>query len=84
MLSLRESNHKGSTLWMAGGGVKGGFSHGETDDHGYEAITGKVDIHDWHAPILLGFDHEKLNFRFGGRNICLTDLYCEVVKEILA
>ncbi len=82
----RDHNHKGYTLWMAGGGVKGGFSHGETDEHGYEAITGKVHIHDWHATVLhlLGFDHEKLTYRFGGRNMRLTDLYGSVVREIVS
>ena len=82
----RDHNHKGYTLWMAGGGVKGGFSHGETDDHGYEAIAGQVHIHDWHATILhlLGFDHERLTYRFGGRNMRLTDLYGSVVKEVIA
>ena len=66
--------------------MKGGFSNGESDEHGYEAITGKVHIHDWHATILhlLGFDHEKLTYRFGGRNMRLTDLYRSVVWEILA
>ena len=66
--------------------MKRGFSHGESDEHGYEAITGKVHIHDWHATLLqmLGFDHERLTCRFGGRNMRLTDLYGEVVKEILA
>jgi len=53
----------------------GSAPHRESDDHGYGAITGKVDIHDLRATNLLGFDHERLNFRFGGRNICLTDLY---------
>ncbi|WP_395718228.1 DUF1501 domain-containing protein [Prosthecobacter sp.] len=82
----RDHNHKGYTIWMAGGGVKGGFSHGETDEHGYEAVTGKVHIHDWHATVLhlLGFDHEKLTYRFGGRNMRLTDLYGNVVREIVA
>ncbi len=66
--------------------MKRGFSPGETDEHGYEAITGKVHIHDWHATILhlLGFDHEKLTYRFGGRNMRLTDLYGNVVREVLA
>ena len=82
----RDHNHKGFTMWMAGGGVKGGFSHGITDDHGYEAVDGKVHIHDWHATILhlLGLDHERLTYRFGGRDMRLTDLYGNVVKEILA
>ena len=82
----RDHNNKGYTMWMAGGGVKAGHSHGETDDHGHEAIAGKVHIHDWHATVLhlLGFDHEKLTYRFGGRNMRLTDLYGNVVKDVLA
>ena len=82
----RDHNHKGFTMWMAGGGVKGGYSHGATDDQGYEAVEGKVHIHDWHATILhlLGLDHERLTHRFGGRDMRLTDLYGNVVKEVLA
>ncbi|NNE93421.1 MAG: DUF1501 domain-containing protein [Verrucomicrobiales bacterium] len=82
----RDHNHKGYTTWMAGGGVKGGFSHGETDEHGYEAVAGKVHIHDWHATILhlLGLDHEQLTYRYAGREMRLTDVHGSVVKEILA
>lgn len=82
----RDHNHKGFTTWMAGGGVKGGFSYGETDDLGHEAVTGKTHIHDWHATILhlLGLDHERLTFRYAGRNMRLTDLYGSVAKEVLA
>lgn len=82
----RDHNHKGYTTWMAGGGVKGGFSHGETDEHGYEAVAGRVHLHDWHATILhlLGLDHERLIFRHAGRDMRLTDVYGSVVKEILA
>lgn len=82
----RDHNHKGYTTWMAGGGVKGGFSHGETDEHGYEAVSGRVHIHDWHATILhlLGLDHERLTFRYGGRDMRLTDVHGSVVREILA
>ena len=67
-------------------GVKGGFSYGETDDYGYEAVQGKVHIHDWHGTILhlLGLDHERLTFRYGGRNMRLTDVAGDVVKDILA
>jgi hypothetical protein len=81
----RDHNHRGFTMWMAGGGVKPGFSHGATDDFGYEAVTGKVHVHDWHATILhlLGFDHEKLTYRFAGRDMRLTDLKGNVVKEII-
>ncbi len=82
----RDHNHKGFTMWMAGGGVKGGFSHGATDDFGYEAVDGKVHIHDWHATILhlLGLDHEKLTYRYAGRDMRLTDVKGNVVKDILA
>jgi hypothetical protein len=82
----RDHNHKGYTIWMAGGGVKGGISHGSTDEYGYEAIAGKVHIHDWHATILhlLGLDHEKLTFRHAGRAMRLTDVGGTVVRDILA
>jgi hypothetical protein len=81
----RDHNHRGFTTWLAGGGVKGGFSYGATDDYGYEAIAGKVHIHDWHATILhlLGLDHEKLTYRYAGRNMRLTDVKGLVVKEII-
>jgi Protein of unknown function (DUF1501) len=81
----RDHNSKGFTTWMAGGGVKGGFSHGATDDFGYEAVDGKVHIHDWHATILhlLGLDHEKLTYRYAGRDMRLTDVKGNVVKEII-
>lgn len=82
----RDHNHKGYTLWMAGGGVKGGFSHGATDDHGYEAVEGKTHVHDWHATILhlMGLDHERLTFRHAGREMRLTDVHGSVIREILA
>lgn len=81
----RDHNNKGYTTWMAGGGVKGGFRHGATDPHGYEAVEGKVHIHDWHATILhlLGLDHEKLTYRHAGRDFRLTDVHGVVAKEIL-
>jgi uncharacterized protein (DUF1501 family) len=82
----RDHNHKGYTIWMAGGGVKGGVSHGSTDDYGYEAIAGKTHIHDWHATILhlLGLDHERLTYRHAGRAMRLTDVGGTVVRDILA
>ncbi len=82
----RDHNNKGYTTWMAGGGVKGGFSYGATDEHGYEAIEGRLHIHDWHATILhlLGLDHERLTYRYAGRNFRLTDVHGTVAKEILA
>lgn len=81
----RDHNHKGFTMWMAGGGVRGGFSHGETDEHGYEAVNGRMHISDWHATVLhlLGLDHERLTFRHGGRDVRLTDLRGRVAREII-
>ena len=82
----RDHNPFGFTVWMAGGGVKGGVSHGETDDWGYKTVKGRVEMHDLHATLLhlLGVDHKKQTFRFGGRDMRLTDVHGEVVKEILA
>ncbi|MFT5492263.1 MAG: hypothetical protein ACI8V5_002638 [Limisphaerales bacterium] len=82
----RDHNNKGYTTWMAGGGVKGGFSYGATDAHGYEAVSGRTHIHDWHATILhlLGLNHEKLTYRHAGRDFRLTDVHGNVAKEILA
>ena len=82
----RDHNHRGFTTWMAGGGVKSGFSYGATDDYGYEAVDGKIHIHDWHATILhlLGLDHEKLTYRYAGRDMRLTDVKGNVVKAILS
>ena len=71
---------------MAGGGVKPGHSHGGTDEHGYEAIDGRMHIHDWHATILhlLGLDHERLTYRHAGRDFRLTNVAGSVATEILA
>lgn len=82
----RNHNNKGYTTWMAGGGVKGGFSYGATDEHGYEAIENKCHIHDWHATILhlLGLDHEQLTYRYAGRDFRLTDVHGHVIQDILA
>jgi hypothetical protein len=82
----RDHNHRGYTTWMAGGGVKGGFSYGATDDYGYEAVEGKLHIHDWHATILhlLGLEHTRLTYRYAGRDMRLTDVKGEVVKDIVA
>ncbi len=82
----RNHNNKGYTTWMAGGGVKGGFSYGATDEYGYEAVEGRLHIHDWHATILhlLGLDHERLTYRYAGRDFRLTDVHGIVAKEILA
>ncbi|MCY2966765.1 MAG: DUF1501 domain-containing protein [Planctomycetota bacterium] len=82
----RDHNNKGYTLWMAGGGVKPGMVHGQTDDYGFEAVEGRVHVHDWHATILhlLGLDHERLTFRYGGRDMRLTDVKGSVVQEIVS
>ncbi len=82
----RDHNNKGYTTWMAGGGVKGGFSYGATDEHGYEAVEDRMHIHDWHATILhlLGLNHEKLTYPYAGRDFRLTDVHGSVAKEILA
>ncbi|MGZ0170266.1 MAG: DUF1501 domain-containing protein [Planctomycetales bacterium] len=81
----RNHNNKGYTTWMAGGGVKGGFSYGATDDHGYEAVENKCHIHDWHATILhlLGLDHEQLTYRYAGRDFRLTDVHGKVATDII-
>jgi hypothetical protein len=82
----RDHNPQGFTMWLAGGGVKGGHVHGATDEFGYHAVTRKVHMHDLHATILwlLGIDHEKLTFRHAGRDFRLTDVYGKVVKDIFA
>ena len=74
------------TMWMAGGGVKGGVVYGATDEFGARAVENKVHVHDLHATILhlLGFDHTKLTYRYNGRDFRLTDNYGNVVRDILA
>ena len=73
-------------MWLAGGGVKGGMVYGATDEFGYAAVEKKVHVHDLHATILhlMGIDHEKLTYRYSGRDFRLTDVSGTVVKEILA
>lgn len=82
----REHNPHGFTMWMAGGGVKAGTVYGTTDDFAYHAVEGRVHLHDLHATILhlLGLDHERLTYRYAGRDFRLTDIYGRVVREILA
>jgi hypothetical protein len=82
----RDHNPFGYTVWLAGGGTKGGTIFGATDDYGYKAVENKVTIHDLHATMLhlLGLDHTKLTFRYSGRDMRLTDVYGEVMKEIIA
>lgn len=82
----RDHHVSGYTIWMAGGGVRGGMTYGATDEMGMSAVENRLDIHDIHATILhqLGLDHERLTFRFGGRDMRLTDVHGRVVREILA
>jgi hypothetical protein len=82
----RDHNHHGFTMWLAGGGVRGGHVHGATDPFGFKAVENPVHIHDLHATLLklMGFDHEKLTYRFAGRDFRLTDVHGEVVEGILA
>ena len=82
----REHNQHGFTMWMAGGGVKGGIVHGATDDFGYHAVDGKVHINDLHATMLhlLGLDHERLTFEHHGRPFRLTDVAGKVVRDIIS
>lgn len=82
----RDHNNKGFSMWMAGGGVKGGYRHGATDEHGAAAVDKKMHINDLHATMLylLGLDHEKLTYRYSGRDYRLTDLAGVVAKDIVA
>lgn len=82
----RDHNHWGFSMWLAGGGVKGGSVVGTTDEFGFQAIENKVHVHDLHATLLhlLGFDHERFTYRYAGRDFRLTDVHGKVVKEILA
>jgi hypothetical protein len=82
----RDHNHHGFSMWMAGGGVRGGYVHGATDEFGFKAVDKPVHVHDLHATILqlLGFDHTKLTFRHAGRDFRLTDVHGNVVKELIA
>lgn len=81
----RGHNNKGFSMWMSGAGVRGGMAYGATDEHGYEAVEGKVHIHDLHATLLhlMGLDHEKLTYRHGGRDYRLTDVKGRVIRDIL-
>ncbi len=82
----RDHNNKGYTVWLAGGGVKPGTAYGQTDELGYEAVENAMHVHDLHATILhlLGLDHERLTYRYAGRDMRLTDIKGVVHKEILA
>ncbi|MDB6121946.1 MAG: hypothetical protein JWQ71_939, partial [Pedosphaera sp.] len=82
----RDHNPFGFSIWLAGGGVKGGTIYGATDEYGYKVVENKVDMHDLHATMLhlLGMDHKKLTVRFSGRDMRLTDVHGEIIREILA
>jgi len=82
----RDHNPQGYTMWLAGGGVKGGLVYGSTDDYGYYSVEDKVHLHDLHATILhlLGLDHEQLTYNYAGRDFRLTDIAGEVVHDIIA
>jgi len=82
----RDHNPQGYTMWMAGGGVKGGLQYGATDDYGYYAVKNKVHVHDLHATILhlLGLNHKKLTYQFAGRDFRLTDVHGEVIHDLFA
>jgi hypothetical protein len=82
----RDHNHKGYSIWMAGGGVKGGLTYGATDEIGYKAVLDPMHVHDWHATILhlLGLDHTRLTYTYGGRNFRLTNVAGNVAHGVLA
>jgi hypothetical protein len=82
----RDHNPYGFTMWLAGGGIKGGLSFGQTDEFGFKAVENRVSIHDLHATILhlLGIDHTQLTYRYAGRDFRLTDVFGEVVKPLLS
>jgi uncharacterized protein (DUF1501 family) len=82
----RDHHIKGFSIWLAGGGIRGGITHGSTDDLGYNAVQDVVEVHDLHATMLylLGIDHKKLTYKFQGRDFRLTDVHGNVVRKILA
>lgn len=82
----RDHNPQGFSLWMAGGGIRGGTIYGETDEYGYRVVRNKLTVHDLHANMLhlLGMDHTRLTYRYGGRDMRLTDVHGEIIPEIMA
>lgn len=82
----RDHNHYGFSAWLAGGGIRGGHIHGATDETGWKAVEDRVHVHDIHATMLhlLGFDHERLTYRYAGRDFRLTDVHGQVVQDIIA
>jgi uncharacterized protein (DUF1501 family) len=85
-LDGRDHNNKGFTVWLAGGGVKGGTIVGSTDQYGYAAAENPKSVYELHATILhlMGLDHQNLTYRFNGRDMRLTDVHGRVIKEIVA
>jgi hypothetical protein len=81
----RDHHVSGYTIWLAGGGFKGGMAYGATDEMGMSVVENPLDIHDIHATILhqMGVDHERLTFRFGGRDVRLTDVHGRVIRDLL-
>jgi hypothetical protein len=82
----RDHNHYGFSVWMAGGGVKGGHVHGSTDEFGFAAVDQPVHVHDLHATMfhLLGMNHEELTFHYSGRDFRPTDVHGKIVTNIIA
>ncbi len=82
----RDHNHHGFSVWLAGGGVKGGQAYGATDEFGVKSVENRVHVHDLHATMLapLGFDHERLTYRYAGRDFRLTDVHGRVVTDLMA
>jgi uncharacterized protein (DUF1501 family) len=82
----RDHNNAGYSMWLAGGGVKGGLRYGATDEHGIAAAENKMHVHDLHATVLhlLGLDHTRLTYRYSGRDFRLTDVYGNVATDIIA
>ncbi|WP_201743629.1 DUF1501 domain-containing protein [Roseiconus nitratireducens] len=82
----RDHNHWGFSLWLAGGGIRGGTVYGATDEFGFRAVENPVSVHDLHATMLhlLGFDHERLTYRYAGRDFRLTDVHGRVIRDLLA
>ena len=81
----RDHNPQGFSMWLAGGGARGGLAYGETDDYGYYSVRDRVHMHDLHATImhLMGINHEQLTYRYAGRDFRLTDIYGKVVKDLI-
>jgi hypothetical protein len=81
----RDHNHYGFSVWLAGGGIRGGSVYGATDEFGFQAVENRTSVHDLHATMLhlLGFDHERLTFRYAGRDFRLTDVHGKVIREII-